>query len=198
LEVVTGLFAGGTTNTPSLAAAQQMLTSMHAAPQQVATTGLGYAVSYPFGIIGILLTMGLLRMVFRVSVPGEATKFTQARIGTRLPIERMSIEIRSLAVNGVMLSEVPSLHNVSLGVIISRVMHDGAQNVAIPDDVFHVGDVVLCNGPRQQLEKLRDLLGVEAVMALHEIDSPPVSRDILVSQNKVIGKHIADLQQGLA
>jgi putative transport protein len=77
LEVVTGLFAGGTTNTPSLAAAQQMLTSMHAAPQHVAITGLGYAVSYPFGIIGILLIMGLLRMVFRVSVPGEATKFTR-------------------------------------------------------------------------------------------------------------------------
>jgi putative transport protein len=59
--------------------------------------------------------------------------------------------------------------------------------------VFHVGDVVLCNGPRQQLEKLRDLLGVEAGMALHEIDSPLVSRDMLVSQNKVFGKHIADL-----
>jgi putative transport protein len=77
LEVVTGLSAGGTTNTPSLVAAQQMLTSMHAAPQHVAITGLGYAVSYPFGIIGILLIMGLLRMVFRVSVPGEATKFTR-------------------------------------------------------------------------------------------------------------------------
>jgi putative transport protein len=97
-----------------------------------------------------------------------------------------------------MLSEVPSLHNVSLGVIISRVMHDGAQHVAMPNDVFHVGDVVLCNGPRQQLEELRDPLGVEAVMALHEIDSPLVSRDILVSQNKVFGKHIADLQHGLA
>ncbi len=193
LEVVTGLFAGGTTNTPSLAAAQQMLTSLHAAPQQIATTGLGYAVAYPFGIIGILLTMGLLRMLFRVSVPSEAAKFTQARIGTHLPIERMSIEIRSLAVNGVALSEVPSLHNVSLGVIISRVMHEGVQHVAIPQDVFHVGDVVLCNGPRLQLEKLRDLLGVEAGMALHEIDSPLVSRDMLVSQNKVFGKHIADL-----
>ena len=66
---VTGLFAGGTTNTPSLDAGQQMLATLHAAPQQIATTGLGYAVAYPFGIIGILLTMGLLRMMFRVSVP---------------------------------------------------------------------------------------------------------------------------------
>jgi uncharacterized transporter YbjL len=85
-----------------------MLTSLHAAPQQIATTGLGYAVSYPSGIVGILLTMGLLRMVFRVSVTGEAAKFTQARIGSHLPIERMSIEIRSLAVNGVTLSELPN------------------------------------------------------------------------------------------
>jgi AspT/YidE/YbjL antiporter-like protein len=34
------------------------------------------------------------------------------------------------------------------------------QHVALPTDVFHVGDLLLCNGPRLQLEKLRDLLGM--------------------------------------
>ena len=40
LEVVTGLFAGGTTNTPSMAAAQQMLSNLHATAGQVAVPGL--------------------------------------------------------------------------------------------------------------------------------------------------------------
>src|ERR1700722_8567041 len=193
LEVVAGLFSGGTTNTPSMAAAQQMLVSLHATPQQVAMPGLAYAVSYPFGIIGILLTMGLVRMMFGVNVPSEATAFARSRTPSRPPIERMSIEIKCQAVEGVALPQVPGLRDVAMGVVVSRVMHDGSQHVAMPSDVFHVGDVVLCNGPRPQLEKLRDFLGVEAPVPLHEMDSPLTSRDMVISQAKIVGKHIGGL-----
>jgi putative transport protein len=193
LEVVTGLLAGGTTNTPSLGAAQSMLATLHGTPAQVGMPGLAYAVAYPFGIIGILLTMGFVRMLFRVDVPTEAAAFTASRSPNRPAIERMSIEIRTQTVEGVPLPQVPGLRDVSMGVIVSRLMHDGSQHVAIPSDVFHVGDVVLCNGPRPQLEKLRDILGIEAPLALHEMDSPLASRDMLVTQTKIVGKHIADL-----
>jgi putative transport protein len=193
LEVVTGLFSGGTTNTPSMAAAQQMLTSLHATSEQVAKPGLAYAVSYPFGIVGILLTMGLVRMMFKVNVPAEAAAFTSSRSPSRPPFERMSIEVQCKAVEGVALPEVPGLRDVAIGVIVSRMMHDGSQHVAMPTDVLHVGDVVLANGPRGQLEKLRDVLGVESKVPLHELDSPLASRDMLVTQTKIVGKHIADL-----
>lgn len=193
LEVVTGLFSGGTTNTPSLAAAQQMLANLHATSAQIAVPGLAYAVSYPFGIIGILFTMGLTRMIFRVDVPAEAAKFTASRVPAWPPSERMSIEVRSEAVEGVALPEIPGLRDVSMGVIVSRMMHDGSQHVAMPTDVFHVGDVVLANGPRPQLEMLRDILGAEASVPLHEMDSPLASREMVVSQRKVVGKHISDL-----
>jgi putative transport protein len=193
LDVVTGLFSGGTTNTPSLAAAQQMLTSLHASPEQIAKPGLAYAVSYPFGIIGILLTMGLVRMMFKVNVPAEAAAFAESRQPSRPPFERMSIEVQCQAVDGVALPQVPGLRDVAMGVIVSRMMHDGTQHVAMPTDVLHLGDVVLANGPRAQLEKLRDVLGTEARVPLHEIDSPLASRDMVVTQTKIVGKHIADL-----
>jgi putative transport protein len=193
LEVVTGLFSGATTNTPSLAASQQMLASLHATPTQVGVPGLAYAVAYPFGILGILLTMGLVRMMFRINVPDEASEFLRSRTTNRPAFERMSISIQSSSVEGVALPEVPGLRDVSMGVIVSRVMHDGSQHVAVPTDVFHVGDVVLANGPRLQLEKLRDLLGVEALEPLHEMGSALSSRDMMVTQTKIVGKHIADL-----
>jgi putative transport protein len=193
LEVVTGLFSGGTTNTPSLAAGSQMLVSLHATPAQVAMPGLAFAVAYPFGILGILLTMGLIRMAFNVNVPAEAAAFTRSRTMNRPAIERMSIEIKSPAVEGVALPQVPGLRDVAMGVVVSRVLHDGSQHVAMPTDVFHVGDVVLANGPRPQLEQLRDMLGVEAPVALHELDSPLTSREMVVSHTKIVGKQIADL-----
>ena len=71
---------------------------------------MGYAVAYPFGIIGVLLAMGLLRMIFRVNVPAEAARCASAIAAKQhLPIERMSIEIRSPAAAGMPLMRLPSL-----------------------------------------------------------------------------------------
>src|ERR1700690_209883 len=61
LAVVVGLLAGATTNTPSLGAAQQALKERLGDSSDLAQMpGLGYAVAYPFGIIGIILTMLLI------------------------------------------------------------------------------------------------------------------------------------------
>lgn len=192
LEAVAGLLAGGTTNTPSLAATQQMLTALHASPQQVADSGLAYAVAYPFGVVGILLTMGLLRMIFRADVPAEAKLFDAAAGGGGPAVERMSIEVRNVAAEGIALTQVPSLHAAALGVIVSRLMHDGSQHVALPGDVLHAGDVVLCDGPHGALGTLRDVLGVEAAVRLDEVASPLASQDMLVTQPKLLGHRIAD------
>ena len=61
LEAVVGMFSGAITNTPSLAAGMQMLGSLGATTAQVATSSLAYAVAYPFGGVGILITLDLLR-----------------------------------------------------------------------------------------------------------------------------------------
>ncbi len=193
LEVVTGLFAGATTNTPSLAASQQMLSSLQVTPERVADSGLAYAVAYPFGIIGILLTMGGVRMAFSVGISAEADNFAAARTAEQQTIERMSIEIRSPAVEGLHLPQVPGLGGVAMGVIVSQVMHAGSRHVAIPSEILHVGDVLLCSGPRPQLEKLRDLLGTEADGNPHESEDKLTSRDMWVTQTRVVGKQIADL-----
>ena len=190
LDVITGLLAGATTNTPSLAAAQQTLATLHATADQVAAPGLAYAVAYPFGIIGLLLAMGLIRMVFRVSVPAEASLFDAASLH-RPAIERMDIEIRSAALEGVVLPQVTGLRDVAMDVVVGWLVHDGAQHVALPSDVVHVGDTLLCNGPRRQLEKLRDLLGVESAQAMTA--SILASSDMLVTRTRIVGKHIADL-----
>src|SRR5271154_602970 len=61
IPVVGGLFAGATTNTPSLAAAQAALQNLPSSNLvSVDLLGMAYAVSYPFGIVGIIVTMVLV------------------------------------------------------------------------------------------------------------------------------------------
>ncbi|WP_256611317.1 aspartate-alanine antiporter-like transporter [Vibrio ostreae] len=75
LPVILGVFSGAVTNTPSLGAGQQILTELGEQRSLLDLTGMGYAIAYPFGICGILLTMWLLRMMFRVNINHEAQEF---------------------------------------------------------------------------------------------------------------------------
>jgi putative transport protein len=74
-----GLFAGATTNTPALGAAQEALKEIpNLATGRASLPALGYAVCYPFGILGIILTLILVRAVGRVNSKEELTAFRTA------------------------------------------------------------------------------------------------------------------------
>ena len=78
MQVAVGLFAGGTTNTPALGAAQQALKNVSSFTEEMAKMpSLGYAVAYPFGILGIILTMFMLRFFCRIQPTVEAAEFSQ-------------------------------------------------------------------------------------------------------------------------
>jgi putative transport protein len=87
VPVVGGLFAGATTNTPSLAAAQAALQSRPGLdPAAGDFLGMAYAVAYPFGIVGIIVTMLLVRRVFSIDVDLEArTVELSAQTSERTP-----------------------------------------------------------------------------------------------------------------
>src|SRR5512145_2148668 len=63
--IITGIMSGAVTNTPGLGAAQQALTDS-GMPDEGAIAGMGYAVAYPFGVIGIILSMILVKLFFKI------------------------------------------------------------------------------------------------------------------------------------
>jgi putative transport protein len=69
LPTMVGVMSGAVTNTPGLGAAQQAFQDS-ANPAMVESLGdsisLGYAVAYPLGVIGIILTMIFMRVAMRV------------------------------------------------------------------------------------------------------------------------------------
>jgi AspT/YidE/YbjL antiporter-like protein len=78
--VAVGLFSGATTNTPSLGAAQAALGELPWYTEELGKLpGLGYAVAYPFGIIGVILTMLAIRRLFPTTdgASGRAEEATE-------------------------------------------------------------------------------------------------------------------------
>ncbi len=192
LPAAVGIFSGATTNTPSLAASQSALKEVVAEdPEIVAKPALGYAVSYPFGILGIILTMLLIRKVFRVDVAREDHELSRSLCQEVRPVERRNIKIHNPNVVGKTVREVSRSYE---GVVFSRLLHDGQVTVIVPDTRLGLDDVVLVVGQRQRLNALEAWLGGESDVDLTTIKGPVQSRPILVTHSSVIGKTIDELE----
>ena len=105
VPVIGGLFAGATTNTPSLAAAQAALQSLPGQnPASGDLLGMAYAVAYPFGIVGIILTMLLVRKVFSIDVDLEDKNVElSAKTSERTP-DFIDLEVTNPNVDGLALA----------------------------------------------------------------------------------------------
>jgi putative transport protein len=192
MAAAVGLFSGATTNTPSLGAAQEAIRSLPGAPAvSSALPGLGYAVAYPFGIVGIILTMLVLRAVFRVNIKAETADLLSTSGARTSKLARMNILVTNGNLDGRRLDEISVLQ--SLGVVISRICHEGTVHVAKPDDVIHTGDTLLAVGPPARLEELRLIVGQVSGIDLHAMESNLVVRRVIVTKKAILGRPIQEL-----
>ena len=61
LQTMVGIMSGAITNTPGLGAAQQAYTDITGVEDP--SIGMGYAVAYPLGVVGIILSILLIRWI---------------------------------------------------------------------------------------------------------------------------------------
>lgn len=187
LEAVVGMFSGAVTNTPWLAAGMQMLGTLGATAAQVATPPL----AHPFGVVGILITLVLLRAIFRIDVAAEAEGFARIRSANVQPIRTMDIAIRRPEVGGMAISNVLCVR--AGGVVIAAVKHGNKVQTASGADLLELDDVVVAVGSQAKLERLRDALGVEAPVRLEEQPGNLKVANVVATRTRWFGKHIFEL-----
>lgn len=71
-ELAVGLLTGALTSTPGLAAAQE------AAGEMAALATTGYAIAYPFGIVGVVLFVQLIPRILKVDIAKERASYEAA------------------------------------------------------------------------------------------------------------------------
>jgi len=192
MAAAVGLFSGATTNTPSLGAAQEAIRSLPNVPEGSASLpGLGYAVAYPFGIIGIILTMLVIRAVFRVNIKEETADLLSKAGAKVTKLSRMNILVTNANLDGRRLDQIPVFQ--SLRVVVSRIQHDRVVRIAKPDDIVHCGDTLLAVGPQSQLEELRIIVGEQSDVDLQAVESNLVVRRVIVTKKAILGRQIQEL-----
>ena len=186
-----GLLSGATTITPSLAAAGEAFKQVGAASDATAIQGLAYAVAYPFGILGIILTMLTVRTLFRVDVAAEVRAAeANLRPSTPPPTGR-NFEVRNANLIGRRIDSIPGLPGS--GVVVSRFSRGGVVAVARPDTTLALGDVLHAVGPEEGLDALRVVVGADAGVDLKAVPGDVTNRRLLVTQGAVLGKALGEI-----
>jgi putative transport protein len=195
MATIVGVFAGATTNTPALGAAQEALKSIAGdAAGRADLPALGYAVAYPFGVIGIILIMLLFRAAFRINLEREAEVFKADHRKGEDKVSRMNIRVENPNLEGVRLDRIPGLNE--LGVVVSRLKAGGhgPVEVALHDTAVHCGDVLLAVGQKAKLEQFRIVVGKESTIDLLKEAGPIMTQRIVVTKRDVLGKSLRQLE----
>ena len=192
LPILLGIYSGAVTNTPALGAGQQILSELGVSADLLDITGMGYAVAYPFGICGILISMWLLRLIFKVNIDQEATVYNTNNGDKKERLQTLNVAVRNPNLNGLTFIQIPA---ITEGAIICSRLKRGHQ-LSIPKEStpIELNDVLHLVGTKAALEKARLVIGDIVDTSLSTKGTDLQVERLVVTNEIVLGKKIRELE----
>ena len=190
-----GVMSGAITNTPGLAAAQQTVSSMADGVEQANVMAQGYAAAYPLGVVGIILSMFVVKGIFSIKVPAEAQKIEEESSNAQLKPYLLTLRVTNKLVDGRTMQQLHAIINTNF--VISRQMEKEGGAIIIPKSTtqIHVGDVLLIVCSVQDAERFTAVLGESVEMDWESGPTAPVySRRIVVTRSEYNGTALGSLR----
>lgn len=191
LPVVLGIFSGSVTNTPALGAGQQILRDLGVPFEVVDQMGMSYAMAYPFGICGILLTMWLVRLFFRINVEKEAQQFEESSGNGHAHLHTINVRVENPNLHQMAIQDVPMLN--SDNIVCSRLKRGELLMVPAPGTLIQAGDLLHLVGRPEDLHNAQLVIGQEVATSLSTRGTDLKVERVVVTNEKVLGKKIRDL-----
>ncbi len=203
-----GVLAGALTSTPTLAAAQDAVRGGLAKPPEGTTASamledvaVGYAISYLFGMIGLLVWVRLLPFLLRIDLAAHAAAYSDHM---RLPEggeaeggidKRWQPLVRTYLVKEGELTR-GSLRELDLpdrfGCLIQQVRRDRELLPPSADLQLRVGDSLLVMGEVAAQQRFAEQLGT-MTLDPELLDLPTEAREIVITSPGAAGRSIAEL-----
>ncbi len=188
VPVLIGMLCGAVTNTPSLGAANSALT---AAGVDASLTGVGYAVAYPFGVIGIILVMIFVRVFFRQKPEAAAAEYQKEIAEQSKEIMSCTLRVDNVNLVGCKIKDIPGL--TSSGAVVTRHARDQVINMPKDDMTLELYDLVHVVGMPDAIESLQKIIGEKQATPITLQKSNLAVKTILVTNKKILGKSIKQL-----
>lgn len=194
---IAGLFCGGLTNTPALAAAVETIKNLQEAipPDQLSLYINGpvvtYGLAYPFGVFGVIFWFFLFAKIYKVDYAKEAAD--RAAESTAEAITTRTYRITNPATFGKTVEQAlaPLEHP---GFVLSRIKKDDKVEIVSDSTILESGNLIIAVGPADALEMARVVFGEESAEKIAEKRDDTSYRLIFVSNRSVAGKSVKELQ----
>ena len=196
MPTMVGILSGAVTNTPGLGAAQQAFSDMHGVSDN--TIALGYAVAYPLGVIGIILSIILIKYIFRVSFDKENEQLNSEDSSHTNEAKPISLIVKNPAIFNKTVAELSNLLE-HRDFVISRVWRDSNKQIEIAsaNTVLQENDKIFVITTDQDAESVKTFIGEEIDMERKQwirMESQFINRRILITKPELNGKRLGQLK----
>ena len=192
ITTMVGILSGAVTNTPGLGAAQQANSDLNGidAPD----IALGYAVSYPLGVVGVILAILVMRRLWVRPCDLAATES-----GDTHSTYIAAFQVHNPGIFGMTVREVARISHIPF--VISRLWRDGKVSIPTSDTQLQEGDRLLIVTTEQNAETLTALFGEQEQTDWNKedvdwnaIDSRLISQSIVITRPEINGKKLGALR----
>ena len=192
ISALVGVMSGAVTNTPGLAAAQQAISQM-SCPEQANMMASGYAAAYPLGVVGIILSMFVIKGIFRIKTDTEVKEIEDEQENSQLKPFLLSIQVTNKLIDD---TTLVALHDIiQCNFVVSRLM-TADDEITIPKSStrIHVGDKLLIICSAIDAQRFKAVIGPEIEMDWNSTPTPVYSRRILVTKSQYNGVALGSLR----
>jgi putative transport protein len=192
LPMMVGTLCGAITNTPGLGAANAALDQIHSINPDafggtIPVIANGYACAYPLGVVGIILSIILIRVFFKINFKAEEEHFNKKnKASAAIKPHLMHVEVKNNAINNKSILEVRGF--IGRDFVCSRMLHNGHVVVPNKDTILEVGDKLYIVCAEEDADAIVAFIGSVVLVDWEEQDLPMDSRRILVTKNEINGK----------
>lgn len=187
LATMVGVLSGAVTNTPGLGAAQSVVSNSEAS-----TMASAYAVAYPLGVVGIILTMLIIRGIFHIQL--EREKSLAKRSDTPRTL-RVDVRVTNRAIFGKTIEDISRITHSQF--VVARIFdHENQQRIASGKTELQENDILRIVVSSNDADLVQSLIGEIVKVNDNEYGSASShleKRRIVVTKPELNGKHIGDL-----
>lgn len=183
-----GLFSGSLTNTPALAAVLQSIeaTGMPAVNQPV----VGYSISYPIGVIGMIVVFQIVQRLWKVDYTAEAA-LDKDVADPRQQLQSATLRVTNPTVAGRTIADLSAEYGWD--VVFGRTRREGELTLVHPQRPLASGDLLTVVAPTSELAAVIETFGEESDEHLEFDHSQMESSNVFVSNPRVAGQRLSEL-----
>ena len=189
-----GILTGAVTNTPGLGAAQQANSDLNGVDSP--EIALGYVVTYPIGVLGVICAFILLKYILRINTVKEEEEAKRGLgMMEELSVRSFSILVINKNIEGKTLHELKDI--AARDFVVSRILPAGSDVHTVivnGKTTFHQGDRILVISNPKDMEPITVLFGVPTEVDWQKCDNRMIVRRMIVTQPEINGKTLSQLK----